>query len=297
MTDPAFSLQPDDRLESLVNEVIDLESQGDHAGALDLIRKGTADCPGFGARLAATRAAVKRLRQPVFVPDHQAQVLNEVDDVRPFISPSARRQVSAYRVAIAASLVLTLSVLALLEWRYPNAMTGASTQRPIGVVVEASKADAKASLNSLASAVDLLRDGVSGPVSSILPPPEAAIAYGPRRLAFGDTSRYELGPAGRGVVAGPVLSHALLGQPRLFAHDRRPGYPAGSASGLSVGGGLLLFEHHPLTLLSPPDFNASIRPINPFFDEELRLDDDGVVNVLPIQAEPLPPKPPVQPKK
>jgi hypothetical protein len=59
MTNPSFSLPPpDDALEALVNDVIDAEAQGDDARALELIRKGAAEHPGFGARLAATRAAV-----------------------------------------------------------------------------------------------------------------------------------------------------------------------------------------------------------------------------------------------
>ncbi len=265
---PAFSLPPDDALESLVNEVIDAESAGREALALTLIRRGVAEFPGFGARLASTRAALKGLRSPVFVPDQRAEVLVEVHTLRPFLSKVERRRVSASRLAIAAGVVLTATVLTLFQGSYP----GLSPEQPapVGTLVDASRADASASVQSLAGAVAEFKQGLAGPVSTVLNPGEGARTPD-APLSLGSIAPYDFDPREPSALRlGPAL-----------VPPRGPAIAAVPAS--TPEAPLRRLDDRPLMLLDPAEATASVRTL-PW--PELYIDADGVV----LFTHPLPPR-------
>jgi hypothetical protein len=283
MTNPSFSLPPsDDALEELVNEVIDAESQGQDARALELIRKGVAEHPGFGARLAATRAAVRSLRQPVFVPDQRGAVLTETDFVRPFLSPRVRRQLSASRIAIAAGVVLTASLLTTLKYVYPEVDPTPSQPVAIGGVMEASRADAAASVRSLASVVEDLRHGMQAPVETVLGTTSPGFRLATEPLRLGQSSTYD-----------PDLTIGSLARDRgsstRWARRPHDTWIDGDGSDRSLAGTaadhpdrFALIADRPLRLLgnSLPR-SASVRAVDLW--EQLRVDPDGIVS---FDAEP-----------
>jgi len=272
MTNPAFSLPPDDAVEALVNEVIDAEAAGENALALTLIRKGVAEYPGFGARLASTRAAVKSLRQPVFVPDQRTEVLVEVDYLRPFLSPRVRKQLSASRVAIAAGLVLTASVLTILQYVYPGITPEGNGAAPIGELVDASQADAAASVRSLASSFADLRDSVTEPVSTAMTNRDR----GPMRtvskpLSLGDLGAYDLDLEARS--ASRLAASLTLTEPAWLREGPSLARVA-SVNDATVATGLRL-DSTPVTLIGDLGSNATVHATEPLI--QLSIDADGVV--------------------
>jgi hypothetical protein len=188
-------------MDEIINECLDLEAEGRDLEALALIRRGVAEHPGFGSRLAATRGAVAKLRQPVFVPESREKVLDEVDYLRPFLSPKRRRQLSASRVAVAAGVVMTLSVMGILQRYYPEATSLSTDPAPVGEVVSAARADASASVRSIVSAVDELRAEVAKPVTGIMGGPMRRPHF-TDPLAFGDVSGYDSPSKWRTELAG-----------------------------------------------------------------------------------------------
>jgi hypothetical protein len=261
---PAFSLPPDDAMESLVNEVIDAESSGREALALTLIRRGVAEFPGFGARLASMRAALKGLRSPVFVPDQRTEVLTEVHTLRPFLTRRERRRVSASRLAIAAGVVLTATVLTVLQGTYPG--LAPEQPAPVGTLVDASRADASASVQSLAGVVAEFKQGLAGPVSTVLNPGEAARTPD-APLSLGSIAPYDfdslrLAPAVQ-VPRGPAIAAVPASTPEAAPLRR--------------------LNDLPLMLLDETGATASVRTL-PW--PELYVDADGVV----LFAHPLQPR-------
>jgi hypothetical protein len=295
MTSPSFSLPPsDEALETLVNEVIDAECQGEDARALELMRRGVAEHPGFGARLAATRAAIRSLRSPVFVPDQRAEVLAEADFVRPFLSPRIRKQISASRVALAAGVVLTASLLTTLQYLYPEVTPAGGQPAAVGTVVEASRADAAASVRSLASVVQQLREGMQAPVVSVLGSGGSCPATGPLSLGYG----------------GAYDADLTLGSLRQTDANRwdAPKWPRRSREALPFDPTLAsrapaslghvnrfpLIEDRPLRLLGEDStISASVRPVDLW--DQLEVDSDGVVTFEPPQGtKELPPTSPTK---
>lgn len=265
---PAFSLPPDDALEALVNEVIDAESAGRDALALTLVRRGVAEFPGFGARLAATRAAVKGLRSPVFVPDQRGEVLVEVHTLRPFLTRRDRRQLSISRLAIAAGVVITATVLTVLQRTYPQ--MGADSPAPVATLVDASRADASASVQMLAGAVADFKHEIAGPVSTVLNAGEPPVVDTP--LSLGSIARYE--------YDAPERSPLRLAPDVRFPRGRALAPPTDIAAAKAPLGQIA----QPL-LLEPADTSASVRPL-PWAG--LFIDQDGVV----LFTQPLQPKAP-----
>jgi hypothetical protein len=262
----AFSLPPDDAIDALVNEVLDAESEGRNAQSLMLIRKGVTEYPGFGARLAATRAAIKGLRSPVFVPDQRTEVLVEVNTLRPFLSRHERRQISASRLAIAAAVVLAASLMAILQRSYPQ--LAPQQPAPVGTLVDASRADASATVQSLTDAVADLRENIAAPVSTVIGPPEPLPAYAP--LSLGSIAPYELEPRAslRLPTSQPPRGRTIAVLP---APAREP---------------LLMLDEGPIMLLSTHNTHAPVRT-SPW-PELLHIDEDGVVIFgQPPQAPPL----------
>ncbi|HYE60449.1 MAG TPA: hypothetical protein VD997_00510 [Phycisphaerales bacterium] len=293
MTSPSFSLPPpDDTLESLVNEVIDAEAEGDDARALELIRKGAAQHPGFGARLAATRAAVKSLRQPVFVPDQRVEVLTEVDYLRPFLSPRVRKQISATRVAIAAGIVMTASLLMTLQYMYPQVTPQGAQPGAVSGVVEASRADAVASVRSLASMVDEIKGQITAPVGNVIGRPRGVVYDPSEPLRLGKSSAYE-------ADLSVKLPHKLE-QPGWILADSQTRIAAAEKTGfmerlmaqqaadkanrarVTIIGGSDRASGAPLLLYEQPRRSTSVRS-RPLL-EQLEVNADGIVLFGPDAA-------------
>src|SRR5882724_11291604 len=106
--------------DAVINECLDLESEGRDSDARTLAAMAVAHDPEFDQKLLKMRAAVGQLRGLPPAPNVVPQVLAEVDYLRPFLSPRRRRQLSATRVAVAAGIVMTLSLMALLQRMYPE---------------------------------------------------------------------------------------------------------------------------------------------------------------------------------
>jgi|GEM_PF-2299692 len=279
MTNPSFSLPPsDDALETLVNEVIDAECEGNDALALSLMRRGVAEFPGFGARLAATRAAVKSLRSPVFVPDQRAAVLSEADFVRPFLSPRIRQQISASRVALAAGIVLTASLLTTLQYMYPAATTPGATQpAAVSSVVQASRADAAASVRSLASVVQDLREGMQAPVESVLRvgPNSSRLAGTPLSLGYGGS--YDADLSVSALRNDSPRREATAWAPRRSREALPVDVPTVAYRGSDR---FPLIGDKPLRLLGETGApSASVRTVDLW--DQLHVDADGVVTFEP----------------
>ncbi len=254
MKHPAFSLPPmEDSVDRLVNEVMDAEAEGRPAAALELVRTATRSHPGFGARLAATRAAVRSMRHSIPAsPDHRSHVHMGVDVLRPYVSPRHRRQISMSRAVIAAGVVFTGSLVAVVHWAWPQARDSHGA-RPIAGVVDAIGSDT-------ATITSKLKDMT--PVN-------------PMPLPLGASDMYDNDQAVRAAYLA-----------------RTAPAPVGSSTGraaaqrVASGGPTISDPLPPFLLLSPAPGNASIRPGDPLAGL-YRIDADGVIHFLP-QVAPAP---------
>jgi hypothetical protein len=273
MTNPAFSLPPDQAVEALVNEVIDAESEGNDALALTLMRKGVAEYPGFGAKLAATRAAIKSLGQPVPGRDQRTEVLVEVDYVRPFLSPRVRKQISASRVAVAAGVVLTASLLTILQYMYPQLGAQGSSPAPIGELVDASQADAAASVRSLASTFADLRDSITEPVAVAMSRTRGPARSVQNSLSLGELGAYDIDNDARSSTK--LATSLTLSDPIWVRSTPMPTLAPAAQPSVPMR---LRLDDGP-ELLFGDGRNASVRSNNPL--AQLTIDGDGVVRFRP----------------
>lgn len=246
MKNPAFSLPPvEDSVDRLVNEVIDAEAEGNLAAALEIMRVGRTH-PGFGARLAATRAAVRTIKHSAPAsPDHRPHVHVEVDIIRPYISPRHRRHATATRIVLAAGVVCAGALLAVLQWAVPPSRPG-----PVSGVVDAISSDTAALTNAY----------------KVASPPAAA------PLPLGDTSSYDNDHA---VIASYRAKEAAA----PIGPGAAPAPAALASSRVSSG---LPGQPHPVpfTLLDAQRGNAAVVPADPLAGI-YHIDADGVIHLVP----------------
>ncbi len=91
--------------ERLVNECLDSIVEGDVGMARAMIRASAEVAPGADRDVAELRRLLRPLGKAPCAPDLTSRILAETQHRRPFLSCSTRHQISAWRVALAASLL------------------------------------------------------------------------------------------------------------------------------------------------------------------------------------------------
>jgi|GEM_PF-2318715 len=179
---PAEHASDSQTLDGLANRVLDLEAEGRLREAADLIRTVAAREPRFVRRVADLRGVVGELGAGIVVPDATRGVLARVAAERPFTLRRRRLRVSGVRVALAAGVLVTLSLAMFLERTRPGALRVAtSAPAPVGRLADASRLDAGDAARSIASAVEAIGPGIAARARR-----EAVPA-----LSFGDAAKYE----------------------------------------------------------------------------------------------------------
>jgi len=225
MTDPTqlpvtpkpFLLDGGQAADAVVNQCLDLEAAGEFDQAQTLLRRAAAVRPEVLARYRQTKAVLAGLKTP-YTPDLAPFIMAETDSRRPFIPHRIRRQISGIRVAVAAGVLVTCSLMALLQRTFPEQTDWSGRPTPVSNVVEASKQDFADSAQSLASAVSSFRSSLFGPagagaLTQTGAPSDAPIPHRrepshiPTALTFGDTRAYE----GFRCNAPPPNRDAMLG--------------------------------------------------------------------------------------
>lgn len=175
---------PDELIDALFDRELDA------ARTEDLLRRARRE-PARRAEVEAAAEAIRLLRRPLETPDFTGRVLAEVDRRRMFLPARLRRMVTTTRLAVAASLVLGVGVVALIDRASPDALRFAPRPSPLTNLYETARAESPEGLRELAA-------DVTAPVE--------AIASG---LLGGDPERGALRVASGEHAAPPPSAQAL----------------------------------------------------------------------------------------
>jgi len=165
---------------------------------------------GFLDRLEKTEDALSELRRPLWSPDFSKSILDRVHRATPYEPPARQRMVTVGRLAIAASVLLGVGVLSVVEYVRPGTTRIGNQPALVSGFVNATRADALVGSRNFAQA---MREA-SG---SMLP-----VGSG---QSFGTVVSFEV----RDLEARPGRM-VRVAAPDGFAVLRRPG----AASGVSI---------------------------------------------------------------
>ena len=126
----------------LINRILDAEAEGEVLDVRDLVRDGEASSEGFRARLDATRASVGELALLPQGPDLTAKILARVEaSERPFVVRPQRARARRGRLLAACGALAVLSLVAVVQRLYPDALSWSRPQRPVTDLVAAARSD------------------------------------------------------------------------------------------------------------------------------------------------------------
>lgn len=189
-TDDGLIERPVDRM---VHEVLDAEARGDQAAARAWFRAAVAVDPAAAQRLRELRRVLTQARKAPPAPDLSAAILASVDAQQPFVTGRRRRQISATRIAVAASFVVTGALIGLVHWSGGSA-SGSGNAAP------APMATGSGSAGESAMRVAQATEPPGAASSTVRPAPRLSangtvqpLAAAPARppLTLGDISRYD----------------------------------------------------------------------------------------------------------
>lgn len=150
--------------DELIDAMFDRElSPADQERLFKTLRRDLKRCE----EVARTRRMLAMLREQPECPDFATRILGEVRARRGFLPQSLRRMVTGGRVAVAASLLLGVLTIALIERRWPGTTALTPEPRPVTDVIQAGGEDARTSMRQFASAVDELRGRVDEPTVAV----------------------------------------------------------------------------------------------------------------------------------
>lgn len=157
--------EPDRVCEARQRELIDLALDGvmttDERGEFD---RALARDAGLRERFDAESRMVRALSEPVLGRDRTHAILANVQRRREFLNAPSRASVWASRGAIAASIALGLTAIALIERSKPRSMPWSREASPLAAVDQASRFDAASTANSLSEAVSAVKRATAGPL-------------------------------------------------------------------------------------------------------------------------------------
>jgi len=152
----------------LINRILDAEAEGEVLDVRDLVRDGEASSKGFRARLDATRASVGKLALLPQGPDLTAKILARVEaSERPFVVRPQRARARRGRLLAACGALAVLSLVAVVQRLYPDALSWSRPQRPVTDLVAAARSDVSVTLDSIQGAFQQVGTDLSSPVSRL----------------------------------------------------------------------------------------------------------------------------------
>ena len=151
----------------------------------------------FREELGEMERIVDSLKRSPRTPDLCGSILDAVHERRPFVAPQGRLWISAWRVSAAASLLLALGGVALVQRMRPETLDLSPSPRPLTTVVAAAS-ETRVPISG-SSVVGIVAERMTGQASSA-PRREAAPLLGRTLAGLGVVRHVEVLPAD-GVLA------------------------------------------------------------------------------------------------